>query len=353
MARRGRSSCTSRCIRPIRCWKAPSPSPSSPSWRAAHGFPAVGLTDTNNLFGALEFSDKLAEAGIQPIVGCTLQVDFGDRPQANGLQRAGANQPRSQPAGTLALLASNDRGWQNLMKLASCAFFDPAEDEAPHIEVERLEAHGDGLIALTGGPDGPIGKALREGQKEVAFERLKALEKIFGDRLYVEIQRHGLKHEIETEPMLLELAYARALPIVATNEVYFAAPDDYEAHDALLCIADGNYVTEDNRRRLSREHFFKTAEQMAELFADLPEALGEHHRDRQALRLPAAGAQADPAALRRRRAGHERGGTAAARDRRADARRPRPASRRGWPPARPRRASRRRTTRSASRSRST
>ena len=239
----------------------------------ARGFPAVGLTDTNNLFGALEFSDKLAEAGIQPIIGCTLQVDFGDRPQANGLQRAGANQPRSQPAGTLALLASNDRGWQNLMKLASCAFFDPAEDEAPHIEVERLEAHGDGLIVLTGGPDGPIGKALREGQKEVAFERLKALEKIFGDRLYVEIQRHGLKHEIETEPMLLELAYARALPIVATNEVYFAAPDDYEAHDALLCIAGGNYVTEDNRRRLSREHFFKTAEQMAELFTDLPEAL--------------------------------------------------------------------------------
>ena len=135
--------------------------------------------------------------------------------------------------------------------------------------------------------------------------------------------------------MLLELAYARALPIVATNEVYFAAPDDYEAHDALLCIADGSYVTEDNRRRLSREHFFKTAEQMAELFADLPEALGEHHRDRQALRLPAAGAQADPAALRRRRAGHERGGAAAARDGGADARRRRPASRRGWPPARP------------------
>ena len=114
---------------------------------------------------------------------------------------------------------------------------------------------------------------MREGQKEVAFERLKVLEKIFGDRLYVEIQRHGLKHEIEAEPALLDLAYARALPIVATNEVYFASPDDYEAHDALLCIAGGTYVTEDKRRRLSREHFFKTAEQMAELFADLPEAL--------------------------------------------------------------------------------
>ena len=239
----------------------------------AQGFPAVGLTDTNNLFGALEFSDKLADSGVQPIVGCTLQVDFGDRAQPNALQRSGANQPRSQPGGALALLACNEQGWQNLMKLASCAYFDPAEDETPHIEIERLEAHGGGLIALTGGPDGPICKALREGQKEVAFERLKVLEKIFGDRLYVEIQRHGLKHEIEAEPALLDLAYARALPIVATNEVYFASPDDYEAHDALMCIAEGTYVTEDKRRRLSREHFFKTAEQMAELFADLPEAL--------------------------------------------------------------------------------
>jgi DNA polymerase-3 subunit alpha len=239
----------------------------------SHGFPALGLTDTSNLFGALEFSDKVADAGIQPIVGCTLQVDFDDRPQANGTVRTGANQTRSQPGGALALIACSEPGYQNLMKLASCAFFDPAEDEVPHVQIERLEAMGAGLIALTGGPDGPINQALRDDQKELAFARLQALEKIFGDRLYVEIQRHGLEHEIETEPALLELAYARALPIVATNEVYFAAPEDYEAHDALLCIAGGTYVVEDNRRRLSREHFFKTAEQMAELFADLPEAL--------------------------------------------------------------------------------
>jgi len=240
---------------------------------AAENFPALGLTDTGNLFGALEFSDKLAAVGVQPIVGCTLQVDFGDRPQGNGRMRAGANGARSELAGPLALLASNATGYQNLMKLASCAHFDPAEDEPPHIEIERLEAFGEGLIVLTGGPDGPIDKALRDDQKVLAFARLQALEKILGDRLYVEIQRHGLKHEIETEPALLELAYSRALPIVATNEVYFAAPEDYEAHDALLCIAGGTYVVEDNRRRLSREHFFKTAGQMVELFADLPEAL--------------------------------------------------------------------------------
>src|SRR4029453_3997879 len=148
-----------------------------------NGFPALGLTDTSNLFGALEFADKLAGAGVQPIVGCTLQIDFGDRGQGNGLQRAGANQPRSQPGGAVALLAADQRGYQNLMKLASCAFFDPAEDEPPHLEIERLETHGEGLIALTGGPDGPIDLALREDQKEAALHRLKMLEKIFGDRL--------------------------------------------------------------------------------------------------------------------------------------------------------------------------
>ena len=239
----------------------------------AQGFPAVGLTDTNNLFGALEFSDKLAGAGVQPIVGLTLQLDFGDRVPTNSLQRNGAQAPRAQTAGAIALYACDETGWQNLMKLSSCAYFDPAEDQPPHIEAARLDAHGGGLIALTGGPDGPIDKALREGQHELAAARLRRLAKMLGDRLYVEVQRHGLKHEIETEPALLDLAYTQGLPIVATNEVYFAAPDDYEAHDALLCIAEGTYVTEDKRRRLSREHFFKTAEQMEELFADLPEAL--------------------------------------------------------------------------------
>ncbi len=244
---------------------------------AAHRFPAVGLTDTNNLFGALEFSDKLAAAGIQPIVGCTLAVDFEDRPKAvagvppEGMPAgAGAGNARD---GRLALLAMNAAGYQNLMKLSSRVFFDPAQDEPPHLKLTRLETLSEGLIALTGGPDGPIDGALREGQTRLAGARLDRLARIFGNRLYVELQRHGLKGEIETEPALLDLAYAAGVPIVATNEVYFASPDDYEAHDALLCIAEGRYVVEDNRRRLSREHGFKSADEIVELFADLPEAL--------------------------------------------------------------------------------
>ena len=239
----------------------------------ADGMPAVGLTDTSNLFGALEFSEKLAGSGIQPLAGCTLQVDFGDRRATTPMLRPGSNEAQSLPAGAIALIASSEQGFQNLTKLSSRTYLDSADNEPPHAKLEWLEALNGGLIAMTGGPDGPIDKALRDDQKDLALERLQRLEAIFGDRLYVEIQRHGLEHEIRSEPMLLQLAYARALPIVATNEVYFASADDYEAHDALLCIAEGRYVVEDNRRRLSREHFFKTAGQMAELFADLPEAL--------------------------------------------------------------------------------
>ncbi len=243
-----------------------------------HGFPAVALTDSSNLFGALEFSDKLAGAGIQPIAGCSVQIDFGDAPNAGGkmaggLQRVGSNEPHSKPSGAIALLAMNERGYEHLMKLSRVLYFDVGEAEPPHVKAAKLEELGEGLIALTGGPDGPIDRALRDGQRDLALARLGQLERIFGNRLYVEVQRHGLPVEAEVEPQLISLAYERELPIVATNECYFAAPDDYDAHDALLCIAEGRYVVEDDRRRVSREHYFKSADEMAALFKDLPEAL--------------------------------------------------------------------------------
>ncbi len=239
----------------------------------AYGFPAIALTDTNNLFGALEFSDKLWGAGIQPIIGLNIAIDFGDMVQGDSVLRAASNQPKSSPAGQIALLAMNERGFNNLMKLASRAYFDPEDTQGPHVRIDRLEAHGDGLIALTGGPLGPIDKALAGAQTEQAAARLGSLEKIFGDRLYVELQRHGTPSQAEVEPQLIALAYARGLPIVATNEVYFANASDHEAHDALLCIAEGRYVVEDDRRRATTEHHLKSADQMAALFADLPEAL--------------------------------------------------------------------------------
>ena len=238
-----------------------------------YGFPAIALTDTNNLFGALEFSDKLWGVGIQPIIGLNIAVDFGDAGGSDSGLRAASNQPKSAPAGHMALLATNEVGFGHLLKLASRAYFDPSDTEPPHVNISRLEDHSAGLIALTGGPRGPIDKALAGGQTAQAMARLATLEKIYGDRLYVEIQRHGLAEEVAVEPQLLALAYERAIAIVATNEVYFSTPSDYEAHDALLCIAEGRYVVEDDRRKASPEHCLKSADQMVALFADLPEAV--------------------------------------------------------------------------------
>ncbi|HRY06918.1 MAG TPA: DNA polymerase III subunit alpha [Hyphomicrobiaceae bacterium] len=244
---------------------------------AANGYPALALTDTNNMFGALEFSEKLSGAGIQPIVGISLAVDFEDHvahdpmlPQA-GPRGAATFDVRAD--GLLTLLAMNEDGYGALMKLVSQAYFQKSDIEPPHVKFAALMAHADGVIALTGGPEGPIDRPLREGQSAVAKSRLEKLKAVFADRLYVELQRHGTPAERDSEPQLLDLAYRQALPLVATNEVYFAKSDDYEAHDALLCIAEGSYVVEDNRRRVTRQHYFKSADEMVGLFADLPEAL--------------------------------------------------------------------------------
>ena len=239
----------------------------------ADGMPALGLTDTNNMFGCLEFSDKLSAYGIQPIAGVSIAFDFEERKEKR--VAPGVINPRvaSKRDGLIALYAMNDAGYANLMKLVSQAHIDVSDTDAPHITLTQLKTHAAGLIGLTGGPDGPIDSALREGQPPVAEARVETLHKLFGDQLYIEMQRHGLLSEAEAEPQLLKLAYSQGIPIVATNECYFASPDDYEAHDALLCIAEGRYVVEDDRRRVTREHAFKSTADMTALFADLPEAL--------------------------------------------------------------------------------
>ncbi len=237
------------------------------------GMPALALTDTDNMFGALEFSNKLADAGVQPIVGVSLAIDFEDVQKPVGLHAIG---PVPKPAGgdgRLTLLAMNADGYANLMRVVSLAHLGAKDGDSPHVSITTLAGHTAGLIVLTGGPDGPIDRPLAENQDALAKPRLLVLKKLFGDRLYVEVQRHGAESEQEVEPHLLDLAYANAIPIVATNECYFAKPDDYEAHDALLCIAGGRYVSEENRRRVTKNHYFKSADEMAKVFADLPEAL--------------------------------------------------------------------------------
>src|SRR5450755_1387471 len=228
--------------------------------------PALALTDTDNMFGALEFSDKMAGYGIQPIIGCELAVDFGDQdPSARNALAAG-------PA-RIVLLAARERGYRSLMRLNSRAFLETPIHQAPHIKFEWLQGDVEDLIALTGGPEGPISLAIHADQAALAALRCDRLASLFGDRLYVELQRHGIEKERRVEAGLIDLAYTKGLPLVATNEPYFATTDDYEAHDALLCIAGGRLVAETDRDQLTPDHRFKTRAEMAVLFADVPEAL--------------------------------------------------------------------------------
>jgi DNA polymerase-3 subunit alpha len=236
---------------------------------ASDAQPALAITDRNNLFGALEFSEALTAEGIQPIIGCALNLAF---PQAPGeTTRSGPRQ--ASHTGAVVLLAKNAEGYANLMRLSSEAFLHNAGEQAPHVTLAQLKAAAGGLIALSGGPEGPADKAFAAGNAPVADARLDELYALFGDRFYVEIQRHGRPIERTVEPRLLTWAYAREVPVVATNEAYFPSRGAFEAHDALLCIAEGRYVAEDDRRRLSPDHYLKSQAEMAALFADLPEAL--------------------------------------------------------------------------------
>ncbi len=247
----------------VRCKKLPG-------MCADMGMPAVAITDTNSLFAALEFSVGAQGAGIQPIVGC--QVDL-QMPHDDPSGRTAP--PKPAP---IVLLSQTETGYENLMKLSSCIYVDNG-GQLPQVTLEELAERSEGLICLTGGPDGPMGRLLRGGQRDAAQAMMTRFKEIFADRLYVELQRHpgenGLPEaERRTERGFIEMAYAMDLPLVATNDVYFPTTDMYEAHDALICISEGAYVDQqDGRRRLTPQHYFKSQEEMITLFADLPEAI--------------------------------------------------------------------------------
>jgi DNA polymerase-3 subunit alpha len=227
--------------------------------------PALAIADTNNLFGAQEFSSKAWGAGIQPITACQLSVFFDD-----GLDSG----RRGEPAlADLVLIAMTETGYGNLMELTSRAFLDTETGLRPHVSISYLLQKAQDVIVLTGGSLGAIGAPLLAGRKDLAKSRLKTLADGFAGRCYVELQRHGMESERKTEEAFLDLAYELGLPLVATNEAFFPAREDYEAHDALICISEGRVLIESDRRRLTPEHYFKTRAEMCALFADLPEAL--------------------------------------------------------------------------------
>ncbi len=231
--------------------------------------PAIAITDTNNLFGALEFANKTTKEGVQPLIGCQLDLSFSGEPEVNG--QSGGRRVGIEHS-PVVLIAATGTGYANLVRLVSRAYLDNPPGAPTRISTEWLAELGEGLICLTGGPRGPIGSALKFDHADLAEGRLLALKAIFADRLYVELERvRGYDRRIEAST--IDLAYRHELPLVATNEGYFPARDDFEAHDALMAIADGSVIASDDRRRLTPDHHLRSQAEMAELFADLPEAI--------------------------------------------------------------------------------
>ena len=218
--------------------------------------PAVAITDSGNLFGALEFSQSCTGRGVQPIIGCQISLARADKP---GL------------ADPVVLLAQTPAGLANLQRLSSLGFTtsDPAD---PRLPVATVLDHAEGLVLLAGGTNGPVARLLADGRRADAAAWLARFGEAFGDRAVMELHRHGLAIEQAIEPGLIALADEAGWPIVATNECFYATPAMHPAHDALLCIAQGRPLADQQRRRVTPEHWFKPAAAMRALFADLPEA---------------------------------------------------------------------------------
>jgi DNA polymerase-3 subunit alpha len=225
-------------------------------------FPAAALTDRNGLYAAMAFTEACKGEGVQPIVGAML-----------GVARPGTPEGKPPLIDWLALYAQDEAGYQNLCALVSAAHLDRPLEEEPHVGFTHLEGRTDGLIALTGGAEGALARLLAEGQKQVANEVLSRLERLFPGRLYIELSRRGEEIEQRAEAELIDLAYARNLPLVATNPACFTEASFHRAHDAMLCIAQSSQVDRDDRRKSSAEAWIKPPAEMRALFEDLPEAI--------------------------------------------------------------------------------
>ncbi|MCB8876506.1 DNA polymerase III subunit alpha [Acidisoma silvae] len=225
---------------------------------AGDGMPALALTDSSNMFGALEFAQYATGKGLQPIMGCQIGLARADLPRL--------------PPDPIVVLAQTEAGFANLQRLSSVTYLETETGLKPQVSFERLAELSEGLFLLTGGTFGPINRLLAEGQRAEAARLLAQFAELFPDRMAVELHRHGLSIEKAIEPGILALADEIGLPIVAANDCYFANASMHQAHDALLCIAEGRVLSEADRRHVTPEHWFKPAAVMRELFADLPEA---------------------------------------------------------------------------------
>lgn len=232
------------------------------------GVQACAITDRGNMFGAKCFSAYAADEGIKPILGAELSL-HNDDSEVLGLSKGRELEPDR-----IVLLVKDASGYESIMKLFHRYYLDNMENsDFPQINMEDLRNYNQGLICLTGGYEGPLGRVLLQNRREDAEKKLLALKEIFSDRLYIEISRVGYDGEKKTENDFIDMAYKYDIPLVATNDVFFFDESMHEAHDALICIANGDYIVNDKRRKYLPGNHWRTEAEMVELFKDIPEAV--------------------------------------------------------------------------------
>jgi DNA polymerase-3 subunit alpha len=220
---------------------------------------SLGLCDTSNLCGALEFAEKISKVGTQPIIGTQINFKYGDC------------------IGLLPLFALNEEGYKRIIKLSSISFLENDELSDPHVDFNDLLDDNTGVAVFSGTIFGLFGELYNKGKFSEILDLYEKLKLNFGDRFYIEIQRHNDQNESGFEKFNLNKSLELEIPIIATNEVFYLNKDMHEAHDALICIGNKTYVNEKSRIKLSNQHYFKNDSEMTELFADLPEALENNY----------------------------------------------------------------------------
>ncbi|GAA3969865.1 DNA polymerase III subunit alpha [Allohahella marinimesophila] len=226
---------------------------------AKQNMPALALTDQTNLCGAIKFYKACEGAGVKPIIGCDLRVVDPDTPGQ---------------ISTICLLVCNPKGYRHLTQLISRAYTDEQRQGDPVVNRHWIRDHAEGLIALSCAQYGDVGQALLAGKQGLARERLDSWRSIFADRFYLEVQRTGRAGDDQCVYESVMLAQATGCPVVATNDVHFLSATDFEAHEARVCIGQSRTLDDSRRsREFSDAQYFKSADEMVELFADLPEAI--------------------------------------------------------------------------------
>jgi DNA polymerase-3 subunit alpha len=234
---------------------------------ASLGMPALALTDHGNLFGTVEFYQEAEKAGIKPIIGCEIYVAPGsmhEKKTTNGGRDAAFH---------MTLLASDDEGYRNLVKLSTKAHLEGFYYK-PRVDRELLAQHSSGLIALSGCLKGEVNMALSEGQEAKAIETAATYRDLFGkENFFIELSDHGIEQQRHNRAGLIGIASDLDLGLVATNDVHFLERAHHEAHDVMICIGTGSMIHDEKRMRYVPELYFKSGEEMAAMFADRPDAI--------------------------------------------------------------------------------